>query len=537
MTCIMLQEKPSDFRKTERNEGLMRDDNATMIFRPAYRTPKLFIFYDDHVEEHLIRPGMTIGRGNEESKPDLVIPKKTVSRLHGEIFLDSGIYFYRNLSASNGTVVNGRKMEKGEVCRLSDGERLIIHPLYDRNRGRDILILISFSYLDQTSWKVLRLDDNIEAVHVGRDEKLQIEDERVSRHHACFLNVNGKWAILDLKSKNGVLLNQKKIQEAAYIATEDVIGISGYLFVLMGSNLFYQVSRAGAKKKTDADFRRQPNEGIRKEPVLSIDIEEKNVWNRWKRKTLLKNIKLDVRAGEFVLILGGSGAGKTTFINAVMGYEKAKGEIRYKNMDIYDQYRKMKYEIGYVPQQITMRRDDIVFETLMDAAEMRMPSSVPHRDRLQKVKEVIQVLGLQEQSDQQVQKLSGGQQKRVSLAIEYLGNPSLFFLDEPDSGIDESESMEIMKNLRTIADEKKIVMLISHSPDRVENLLDKVIVLTKSKKDGSGHLAFFGTPAEATRFFGVSKLSEIIKRINPVSEGGEGKADQFIQKYKEYAGK
>ena len=113
--------------------------------------------------------------------------------------------------------------------------------------------------------------------------------------------------------------------------------------------------------------------------MLSIHIEERNAWNRLRKKTLLRDIDLQIESGSLVLILGGSGAGKTTFMNAVMGYEPAKGRISYGQSDIYREYEKMKYEIGYVPQQDLLRMEDVVYDTLNNSAQMRLPFSC--RDR------------------------------------------------------------------------------------------------------------------------------------------------------------
>lgn len=266
--------------------------------------------------------------------------------------------------------------------------------------------------------------------------------------------------------------------------------------------------------------------------MLSIHIEERNVWNRLRKKTLLRDINLQIDSGSMVLILGGSGAGKTTFMNAVMGYEPAKGRISYGHSDIYREYEKMKYEIGYVPQQDLLRMEDVVYETLENAAHMRLPDSVSDFERAQRVDSALQMFGLSRERDVIVAKLSGGQRKRLSIAVEYIGNPSLFFLDEPDSGLDGIMSKELMTNLRQIADQKKIVMVISHAPDRAFDLFDKVIVLAKSSLDDSGHLVFYGTPSEACRFFGTKTLEEIIGRVNRKDEGGEGLADYYIEQFK-----
>ena len=124
-----------------------------------------------------------------------------------------------------------------------------------------------------------------------------------------------------------------------------------------------------------------------------------------------------------------------------------------------------------------------------------------------------------------------GEKKRLSIAVEYIADPSLFFLDEPDSGLDGVMSRALMNNLRHIADEGKIVMVISHGPDRAADLFDKVILLAKSVQDNCGHLAFFGSVSEAYEFFDTNTLEGVVRRINREDEGGDGMSDYYIKKY------
>lgn len=152
----------------------------------------------------------------------------------------------------------------------------------------------------------------------------------------------------------------------------------------------------------------------------------------------------------------------------------------------------------------------------------------------QEIEEMLNLFGLSRERDSLVSKLSGGQKKRLSIAVEFISNPSLFFLDEPDSGIDDVMGRGLMENLRKIADMGKIVMLITHSPERAADLYDKVIVLAKSVKDNCGHLAFYGSVEEAFDFFEVKTFREIVRKINRPDENGEGLSDYFIEKYEQY---
>ena len=262
---------------------------------------------------------------------------------------------------------------------------------------------------------------------------------------------------------------------------------------------------------------------------LVVRIRERSVRKALKKQVLLKDINICVNPGELVMLLGGSGAGKTTFINAVMGYEKADGTIIHNNVDVYRDYSKVRKDIGFVPQQDLLRLDDTVYNTLENAAQMKMNAS--GREREARIEKVLNSLGLSRERDSKVKKLSGGQRKRLSIAVELISDPSLFFLDEPDSGLDGIMAKSLMEQLRKIADEGKIVMVITHAPDRVRDLFDKVIVLAKGQRDNVGHLAFFGSVEGAMNFFGTDSLEGVISRINRPDEGGEGKADYYISKY------
>lgn len=358
------------------------------------------------------------------------------------------------------------------------------------------------------------------------------ESATVSRIHGLFTTVNGESFYTDMSSTNGTYRNGRllaantpeRLRDGDILRVRGKRDPEGLMDVVIE---FFDHPPEKEEEYPPTVF--HPEESIvPEESLLDINIRERNVTVRSRKITLLRDIRLEIPSKSMVLILGGSGAGKTTFMNAVMGYEPADGTITYRGMDIYDDYDKMKYEVGYVPQQDLLRMNDSLYDTVLNAAGMRLPAGMGVGEYRRRTDEVLRLFSLDTLKDSLVGKLSGGQRKRLSIAVEYIGNPSLFFLDEPDSGLDGTTARSLMENLREIADAGKTVLLITHSPDRVRDLFDRIIVLAKSESDESGRLAFYGTPNEALDFFSTDNFENIVARI---SREGEGRADEFIQKF------
>ncbi len=267
---------------------------------------------------------------------------------------------------------------------------------------------------------------------------------------------------------------------------------------------------------------------------LGVQIHARTVRDFGKKRYLLKDIALNIPKKSLVLLLGGSGSGKTTMINALIGYEKADATILLNGANVYKDYKHVKYKIGFVPQQNLIRGKDSVIRTVDDAAKIKLPTTVSKKERREKISEVMDLLGLTSGQEGLVAKKSGGQLRRICIAMELATDPELFVLDEPDSGLDGVISREIFTKLRQIADEDRIVLVITHTPDRVIDLFDKVIVLARDSGK-VGRLAFYGSPDEARAFFGKDSMEQIVMSVNSKEEGGEGRADELIEKYAAYA--
>ena len=248
-------------------------------------------------------------------------------------------------------------------------------------------------------------------------------------------------------------------------------------------------------------------------------------------------------SGDFVLILGGSGAGKTTLVKAILGDGKAEGRIILNGQDLYENFKSMKAQIGLVPQFLTLRLNDTVRNTLADVADIKLDrKNYSKEEKAARINDIMEKVGITNLQDHLISQLSGGQKKKVAVAYQLVGFQKVFICDEPDSGLDAASRTQQMEILREIAFNDKIVMVISHEPDDAvdaatgQSLFDKVVVLAKSSADNAGHLAFYGTPEEAKNHFGVDRLQDIMLEINPEYEGGKGRADYFIQKFRDAGG-
>ena len=499
-------------------------------FQENFYEAMLFVFDENSkMSKHPIEGVCVIGRKSSQYTPSVALTSSIISRSHGEITCVNERYFYYDHNSTNGTYVNGELIGKNSpthklAVEIKDGDVLSFDIISNgKHHPERVTAIFTTSLSKQVKWKKISLSKDIAEISIGRSSQsgLNLNNDMISEKHASFFGSQNGWVIIDHQSKNGVYVNGKRINAPQYLRNGDVVRIVNAFFVFYENALLF--CEEPTKESTQSH-----NDSNKK---LTINITERSVFQRFKKIALLQDINLTISSGEMVLILGGSGAGKTTFINAVMGYEKAHGKITYDNTDIYEEYEQMKYEIGFVPQQDLLRGSDTVYDTVSNAAEMKLPKSLSAEEREKQIASVLEELGLSRERNTLVSKLSGGQRKRLSIAVEFIANPSLFFLDEPDSGLDDIMGRGLMENLRAIADKGKIIMIITHSPERAGDLFDKVIVLAKSTKDNCGHLAFYGSTKEAMEFFDVSEYKGIVKKINRPDENGEGMADYYIEKY------
>jgi ABC-type multidrug transport system ATPase subunit len=342
-----------------------------------------------------------------------------------------------------------------------------------------------------------RAFDHGPVLSIGRapDANIHLDGLTISNHHANIVQDRGSLFIED-KSTNGVYVNGERISGKRSLLESDIVQIGPFV---LQAHPQRGVAVFDTRSKTRID---------------AIDI-TKVVKNRsgGGEIKLLDGVRLTIQPNEFVGLLGPSGAGKSTLMDSLNGMRPAtSGFVLINSLDLYQHLNSLKQSIGYVPQDDIIHRELTVYRTLYYVARLRLSSDVSTVEIDQIVNEVMDVTGLSERRDVPVGQLSGGQRKRVSIAVELITKPSLIFLDEPTSGLDPATEEKIMKLFRQIAESGRTVVLTTHAMENVK-LFDKIVVMMRGK------LVFYGKPQEALAHVGADSFKDLYDKLeDPIGE-------------------
>ncbi len=329
------------------------------------------------------------------------------------------------------------------------------------------------------------------AITVGRatDNDVVIPDVLASRHHATLVPApGGTTQIIDNRSINGTFVNGQRII-AAELRDGDTVTIGNVDLVFADGTLSRRAETEAATRTGGLEVR-----------GLS--------WTIDGNKTLLDNISLDARPGTLTALIGPSGAGKSTFARQVAGStHPTSGTVTFEGHDIHRKYASLRSRIGMVPQDDVVHAQLTVNQALMYAAELRLPPDTTKQDRAQVVAQVLEELEMTQQGDTRVDKLSGGQRKRASVALELLTGPSLLILDEPTSGLDPALDRQVMTMLRQLADAGRVVLVVTHSLTYLD-VCDQVLLLAPG-----GKTAFCGPPSQIGPELGTTNWADIFSAV------------------------
>lgn len=220
---------------------------------------------------------------------------------------------------------------------------------------------------------------------------------------------------------------------------------------------------------------------------------------------ILNLVELTLHPGEMCALIGPSGAGKSTLIRVLLGlWQPSAGSVK---LDA----RRMENAgpVGYVPQDDALHTALSVRKELSYAAELRMHDATAEARRA-RVDEILDQVGLAERAGLRIRKLSGGQRKRVAVALELLTSPPLLILDEPTSGLDPGLEARTMELLAEVAAGGRMVLVATHAMESIEKA-DALCVLV------GGYVAYFGPPRQALSFFRVRRYAELFHQLGKLS--------------------
>ncbi|MCX5396202.1 FHA domain-containing protein [Streptomyces sp. NBC_00102] len=348
-------------------------------------------------------------------------------------------------------------------------------------------------------------------MRIGRalENELVVSDLQVSRLHAEFhATPDGRFEIRDLGSHNGTYVNGQQLQKSgsAFLGPNDIVGVGHSTFRLVGDRLEEFVDTG------EVSFSARH---------LTVTVDG--------GKQILRDVSFGVPEKSLVAVIGPSGSGKSTLLKALTGYRPAdQGDVLYDNRDLYKQFAELRQRIGLVPQDDILHKELTVTKALKYAAKLRFPADTTAAERQARIHEVLAELKLDIHKGKKVTSLSGGQRKRVSVALELLTKPSLLFLDEPTSGLDPGMDRDVMQLLRGLADDGRTVLVVTHSVAELA-ICDKLLVMAPG-----GAVAYFGPPEEALNFFGYDTWADVFSAFENYRDydwAGRWRGSQHYQLY------
>lgn len=432
----------------------------------------------DAVEDVII-----VGR---DPNADVTLDVPVVSGRHLELVpRGDRLWKLRDLSSTNGTSVHNLRHRVSVAIVTEDDAvflgsyRVVVSDLLARARERR----------DSTgSFDPAHLSSGL--IIVGRDPAcaITLDDPSVSREHLRARRIDdATWQLEDPGSVNGTFVNGERLRGKQTVSVGARVQIGRFsLRIDPQEGLVVRDFRGDLSLQADR---------------ISVEVPDKASPGGSKR--ILHDISFTAYPTEFVGLMGPSGAGKTTLLTALNGYlPPSQGRSLVNGQNLVEHYDLFRSRIGYVPQDDIVYPQLTVYESLYFTAKLRLPPDTSEEEIEERIQAILDRLEIQQTRDTRIgdatrRGISGGQRKRVNLAQELLTEPSLLLLDEPTSGLAAEDTINVMKLLRSLADQGKTVLLTIHQPSlEAYRLMDNVLFLLQ------GRLVYYG-PAwpESILFF------------------------------------
>jgi ABC transport system ATP-binding/permease protein len=440
---------------------------------------------------------VVIGR---DVRADVRLPQPLVSRVHMVLRCLDGRWIAIDNESMNGIFVGDRRVpsvdiHSGDTIHIGkpDGPRLTFelgrhNASADDTADRSTDVSSIPATVTRARWRGVAAA-RAGSTGIGRapDNDIVIPDVLVSRYHAVLVPMAEGVRIQDAGSNNGTFVNGRRVKDAL-LRERDVVTVGNADLVFADGTL---VRRTEPGAKT----------GGLEVCGISLTIHGGG--------TLLDNVSFNARPGALTAVIGPSGSGKSTLSKVIAGGMRPdSGIVSFEGHNLHAEYASMRGRVGMVPQDDVVHHQLTIDQALGYAAELRMPPDTTKQDRQQVIAQVLEELDLTPHADTRVDKLSGGQRKRASVALELLTGPSLLVLDEPTSGLDPALDRQVMMMLRQLADAGRVVVVVTHSLTFLD-VCDQVLLLAPG-----GKTAFCGRPSEIGPAMGSTDWADIYTEIS-----------------------
>jgi ABC-type multidrug transport system ATPase subunit len=364
-------------------------------------------------------------------------------------------------------------------------------------------------------------------VVIGRDVRadVRVAHPGVSRVHVLLRYVDGHWAAIDNQSTNGMFVDGCRVY-----SVELRSGATLRVGNPEGPPLTFEL-RPQAPPADDRPTAPTPQVSERRTEVLQLaggrgrsqpaatepgGLEVRGLCATIEGCTLLDRVSYSAGPATLTAVIGPSGSGKSTLSKLVAGASRpAAGTVSFEGHDVHRDYVSLRSRIGMVPQEDVIHRLLTIEQALGYAAELRMPPHTTEQERQRVIAKVLEEMELTPHAQTRVDKLSGGQRKRVSVAMELLTGPSLLVLDEPTTGLDPALDRQVMTMLRALADAGRVVVVVTHSLDYLD-VCDQVLLLAPG-----GRTAFCGPPDELGQAMGSTDWADVFTALEADPQGAQ----------------